>query len=68
MRVEQSDIDTWLQRFADNYKMTLEEARKTITENRRIADLKETILENKVIDFIIAGSTVETVVDSIIQP
>jgi len=68
IRVEQSDIDTWLQRFADNYKMTLEEARKTITENRRIADLKETILENKVIDFIIAGSTVETVVDSIIQP
>lgn len=68
IRVEQSDIDTWLQRFADNYKMTLEEARKTITENRRIADLKETILENKVIDFIIAGSTVEIVVDSIIQP
>lgn len=59
IRVEQPDIDTWLQRFADNYKMTLEEARKTITENRRIADLKETILENKVIDFIIAGSTVE---------
>ena len=64
IRVEQSDIDTWLQRFADNYKMTLEEARKSITENRRIADLKETILENKVIDFIIAGSTVETVADS----
>ncbi len=68
IRVEQSDIDIWLQRFADNYKMTLEEARKTITENRRIADLKETILENKVIDFIIAGSTVETITDSVIQP
>lgn len=68
IRVEQSDIDIWLQRFADNYKMTLEEARKTITENRRIADLKETILENKVIDFIVAGSAVETVVDSLIQP
>ncbi|MGB5138569.1 MAG: trigger factor [Candidatus Zixiibacteriota bacterium] len=68
IRVEQSDIDTWLQRFADNYKMTLEEARKSVTENRRIADLKETILENKVIDFIITGSTVETTIESPLKP
>ena len=61
IRAEQADIDTWLQRFADNYKIPLEEARKSVTDNRRIADVKETILEHKVIEFITAGSTVETV-------
>jgi trigger factor len=61
IKVEQQDIDSWLQRFADNYKMTLEEAREQVTKSRRIADLKETILENKVIEFITNGSTIETV-------
>jgi trigger factor len=68
IRVEQSDLDTWLQRFADNYKMTLEQARKTITENRRIADLKETILENKVIEHILNKSTIEKVFSPLVSP
>jgi trigger factor len=66
IRAEQADIDTWLQRFADNYKMTLEEARKSVTDNHRIADVKETILEHKVIEFITTGSTVETVVSPLV--
>ncbi len=68
LRVEQTDIDAWMQRFADNYNMTLEQAKKAITDNRRIADLKETILENKVVDFILAGSTVETVFSPLVKP
>jgi trigger factor len=68
IKVEQTDMDAWLQRFADNYKMTLEEARKTVTDNRRIADVKETILEHKVIEFITSNSTVETVFSPMVEP
>jgi hypothetical protein len=46
--------------------MTLEEARKSVTDNHRIADVKETILEHKVIEFITTGSTVETVVSPLV--
>lgn len=68
IKVEQADIDAWLQRFADNYKMTLEEARKTVTDNRRIADVKETILEHKVIEFITTNSTIENVFAPMVDP
>jgi trigger factor len=67
IKAEQADIDVWLQRFADNYKMTLEEARKSVTDNRRIADVKETILEHKVIEFITTNSTVETAFSSMVE-
>ncbi len=68
IKAEQADIDEWLQRFADNYKITLEEARKSVTDNRRIADVKETILEHKVIEFITASSTVETEFSPLVGP
>ncbi len=68
IKAEQADIDEWLQRFADNYKMTLEEARKSVTDNHRIADVKETILEHKVIEFITASSTIETVFSPLVGP
>ncbi len=59
IKVEQQDIEVWLRQFADNYNMTIDEAKKSLQDNRRIADLKRTILENKVIDYIIENSTVE---------
>jgi trigger factor len=68
IKAEQADIDVWLQRFADNYKMTLEEARKSVTDNRRIADVKETILEHKVFEFITTSSTIETVFSPLVGP
>ena len=61
LAVSQEDLDTWLQRFADNYNMNLDEARKEIADSRKVADLRETILESKVIDFIIAASEQETI-------
>jgi trigger factor len=61
IKVEQADIDAWLQRFADNYNMTLEQAKKEVARSQQIADLKETILESKVLDHIIRNSTVEPI-------
>lgn len=68
IKVEQADLDAWLQRFADNYNMTLEQAKKEVARSRQIADLKETILETKVLDHIIKNSTVEPVESSSLQP
>ncbi len=68
IKVEQADIDEWLQRFADNYKMTIDEAKKAVTDNRRIADVKDTILEHKVIEFVTSNSTVETVFSPMVSP
>ena len=66
--VEQQDIDSWLQGFADNYKMTLEQAKEQISSSRQVADLKERILESKVIDYIIANSTTETITLPTVPP
>jgi trigger factor len=59
--VSQEDLDAWLQRFADNYNMSLEEAKKEIADSRKVADVRETILETRVIDFIIGASEQETI-------
>jgi len=61
IKPEQEDIDAVLQKFADNYGMTLEEAKKRISDSRQIQDIRETILEDKVIDFITKNSEIETV-------
>lgn len=68
IKVKQADLDVWMQRFADTYDMSIEAARREITENRKVADVKETILEKKVIDFIIANSTIETIYSPLIKP
>ncbi|MFH2055729.1 MAG: trigger factor [bacterium] len=59
--VKQEDLDAWMQRFADNYNMTLDEAKEQIADSRKVADVRETILESRVMDFIIAASEQETV-------
>lgn len=68
LKVEQVDIESWIQRFADNNRMSLEEAKKWVTDNRKVADLKETILENKVIEFITANSTIEAIYSPLVKP
>jgi trigger factor len=66
--VTQADLDAWLQKFADNYNITLEEARQEISKSRQIADLRETILESKVVDFIIESSEQETIPTPMTEP
>lgn len=61
IKVKQEDLDAWMQRFADNYNMTLEEAKQQIADSRKVADVRETILETRVIDFIIAASEQEKI-------
>jgi trigger factor len=53
------DTDQWLQNFADKSKVTFEQAKEFLASQRKIQDIKETILEEKVLDFVIESSTIE---------
>lgn len=53
VEVQPSDIENLMQKFADNYKITVEQAKESIAKSGNIADLRESILEEKVIDMIV---------------
>lgn len=59
--VSKEDTDKWLQNFADKSNVSLEQAKEFLAQQRKIQDIKETILEDKVIDFIMQSSTIEDV-------
>lgn len=54
--VHQSDIDNIIAKFAENYKMTPEQAKESLQKSGNIADLRDSILEDKIIDYIISKS------------
>ena len=56
--VEESDIDNIIAKFAENYKMTHEQAMESLQKSGNIADLRDSILEEKIIDYIISKSKI----------
>lgn len=59
LEVTKEDTDKWVENFAKANSMELKQAKEFIAQKKKIKDIKETILEDKVIDFIIKNSTVE---------
>lgn len=59
-KIEVSAVDTenLIKRFADNYKMTPDQAKEALQKSGRIADLRESLLEDKVLDFLIGKAKV----------
>ncbi|HEQ99314.1 MAG TPA: trigger factor [candidate division Zixibacteria bacterium] len=57
--VTKEDTDKWLQRFADRANMELEKAREFLAAQKKIQDIKETILEEKVLNYIIENSEIK---------
>jgi len=57
--VSKEDTDKWLQNFADRSNITVEKAREFLAAQKKIQDIKESILEEKVLDFIISSSKIE---------
>ncbi|MBN2225907.1 MAG: trigger factor [candidate division Zixibacteria bacterium] len=49
-----SDTENWIKAFAEGYKMTYDEARNMLAKSGRIPEIRETILEDKVYDFLMA--------------
>ena len=59
LEVTKEDTDKWVENFARVNSLELKQAKEFIAQKKKIKDIKETILEDKVIDFIIKNSTVE---------
>jgi trigger factor len=59
LEVTKEDTDKWVENFAKANSLELKQAKEFIAQKKKIKDIKETILEDKVIDFIIKNSTVE---------
>lgn len=62
LEVTKEDTDKWVENFAKANSLELKQAKEFIAQKKKIKDIKETILEDKVIDFIIKNSTVEEVI------
>ena len=60
--VEMADTDKWIDAFAKNNNITADQAREALTRSGRAESVKDSILEEKVLDFLIekADKTSET--------
>ncbi len=47
-----SDTEKWISRFAEANKVTIEQAKHALKESQRADNLRESILEDKVLDFL----------------
>ncbi len=61
IKVEAEDRKRWVENFAKAYNMTEEAAREALGKSKKIQDIDESILEEKVLDFIINNSEIITV-------
>lgn len=58
IKAEKEDVDKWIESFADNYGMALEKAKETLEQNHKVQEVKETVLEDKVISHILDNSDI----------
>ncbi|MDF1543565.1 MAG: trigger factor [bacterium] len=58
LKVLPEDTENLIKKFADNYKISVEQAKQALQQSGRIANLGESILEEKVLDFLIAKAKV----------
>ena len=58
IEVLQADTENLINRFAENYKTTPEKAREALQQSGNISDLKESLLEDKVIDFLVDKASI----------
>jgi len=59
IEVTEADASAWVSRFAANYGMKPEEAREFIKKSGRIKNVRESILEEKLIDFLLANAVIQ---------
>lgn len=59
IEVTEADASAWMARFAANYGMKPEEALEFIKKSGRIKNVRESILEEKVIDFLLANAVIQ---------
>ena len=57
--VGKEDRDKWVENFAKANSLELTKAKEFLAQSRKIEDINETILENKVIEFILSNSRIK---------
>lgn len=55
IKVEDADRDAWIKHFAGRYQMSVEAAKEAIGKTRKFEEIDDSILENKVLDFLAAN-------------
>jgi trigger factor len=58
IEVTQADIDDFTQKFAKNYNLKLEQAKQFLARQTKIKNLKENILEEKVLEFLLKNAKI----------
>jgi trigger factor len=58
IEVSPSDTEQLIKGFAGNYKMTFEQAKQALERSGKISSIRDTILEEKVLDFLIGKAKV----------
>jgi trigger factor len=58
IEVGQADIDDFTRKFAQNYKLELDKAREFLARQKELENIKENILEEKVLDFLLSNAVV----------
>ena len=51
------DTEKWIKRFADNYNMDMEKAKEVLSGTGRIQELRNSILDEKLIEFLLSKVT-----------
>lgn len=59
IEVTEADASAWMARFAANYGMKPEEASEFIKKSGRVKNVRESILEEKAIDFLLANAVIQ---------
>ncbi len=59
IEVTKEEMDKWVEKFAKANSLDLKQAKEFIAQKRKLKDIKETILEDKVMELIIKNSKVE---------
>lgn len=52
IEVSKEDSENWLKRFAERYKMDIPKAREVVAKTGKASEIRDGILENKVLDFL----------------
>jgi trigger factor len=58
IKVEKDDIDKWIETFADRYNITVEQAKQMLEQSKKVQDVRETVLEAKVMSHILDNSEI----------
>jgi trigger factor len=59
IEVTKEEIDKWVENFAKANSLELKQAKEFIAQNKKIENIKDTILEDNVIDFILNNSKIK---------